>query len=929
MSNPLLELEKYGQSVWLDNISRGIIKNYELENLIESIGLKGITSNPTIFQKAITSGSDYDDQLKNLLIKNSALTSYELFKELAVKDIQDAADKLYPIYERTKGTDGFVSLEVSPELAYNTDATIEEARNLHHKVNRPNVMIKIPATQEGIPAIKQMILEGICINVTLIFSQEVYEEVVEAYISGLEERDKRNESIRQIASVASFFISRIDSMVDKELEKKGEKGLQGKIAIANAKLVYQSGQKLFSSERFKNLGKKGAKAQKLLWASTSTKNPDYSPALYVDELIGKNTVNTLPPETIEAYKKYGKPKADMIEKKLDGAESQMEKLNDIGISFKEITEKLTAEGVRKFADSFKELMDGISKKKESLLTEGSRFQKIYLPENIKEKINARIKKWQSEKILERIWECDPTVWKQKKEDDVELSNRLGWLNLPSKMEDEIDDLKQFTEEIRKDFDTVVLLGMGGSSLAPEVFFKTFRKKKGFLSLIVLDSTHPEAVKNVRKEIDPVKTLFIVASKSGGTTETMSFFHFFFDEVKKINTEPGSQFIAITDAGSSLEKLAGERKFKKIFITPENVGGRYSALTYFGLLPAALIGVDIELLLTRAREITIKCSKDSGEENSPGCFLGAALGELASDGKDKLTIFASKKIISFPAWIEQLVAESTGKEGKGILPVIEDEPANPELYGNDRAFVFIRLQEDDNKNLDRGIKKLEESGFPIIIIDLRDEYDLGKEFYRWEIATALAGSVLQINPFDQPNVQLAKSLANEAMSEYSSKGKLAEEKPAYSENGIEFYGNTDSEDLETAIKDFLAHAREDNYAALMAFLPPSPELDKGMEMIRNKILNKYKIAVTAGYGPRFLHSTGQLHKGDGNTGLFIQFTGDIKNELKIPEKDYTFGILVTAQAQGDMKALRNRNRRGIRIHFKNAFEEGLKKISDFI
>lgn len=366
MKNPLIELEKYGQSVWLDNISRDMLLKNELKMLVEKDGLKGVTSNPSIFQKAMGSGHAYDEQIKELLSANPDISAGDLFETLAVKDIQDATDVLKVVYNKTDGYDGFVSIEVSPDLAYDTEATIAEAKRLHKKVGRPNVMIKIPATQEGLPAIRKMISEGVCINVTLIFSPTVYEQVVEAYISGLEDRVNKGESIENISSVASFFISRIDSAVDKELKSKGNSDLQGKIAIANAKLVYQKAKELFSSDRFKKLEKAGAKKQRLLWASTSTKNPEYSDVLYVEELIGKDTVNTLPPATLIAYRDHGNP-SDRIENNIGEAKSQMKQIAELGIDFEVVTKKLTDDGVVLFADSFKDLIKAIEQKKNEVL----------------------------------------------------------------------------------------------------------------------------------------------------------------------------------------------------------------------------------------------------------------------------------------------------------------------------------------------------------------------------------------------------------------------------------------------------------------------------------------------------------------------------------------------------------------------------------
>ena len=356
------ELELIGQSVWLDNISRDLLNNKELQKLIEEVGLKGVTSNPTIFQKAIGSGSAYDGQIEQLLSINPSLSADELFEELAVCDIQRAADVLFPVYEKTEGVDGFVSIEVSPILAYNTEGTINEARRLNKKVNRPNVMIKIPATMEGLPAIKQMIAEGVCINLTLIFSQQIYEQVVEAYIAGLEERNKKNGRLNNVSSVASFFISRIDTSVDKELDKVGNTALKGKIAIANAKLVYEKSKEIFSSNRFKKLMDKGARIQRLLWASTSTKNPFYPETIYIDELVGKDTINTMPPATIEAFKTKGKV-YNAIEDKVGEARNQMKTLKDLKIDFSEITKKLTVDGVESFAHSFRDLISTIEDKK--------------------------------------------------------------------------------------------------------------------------------------------------------------------------------------------------------------------------------------------------------------------------------------------------------------------------------------------------------------------------------------------------------------------------------------------------------------------------------------------------------------------------------------------------------------------------------------
>jgi glucose-6-phosphate isomerase len=547
-------------------------------------------------------------------------------------------------------------------------------------------------------------------------------------------------------------------------------------------------------------------------------------------------------------------------------------------------------------------------------------QEIFASDHILLTVENRLQLWKKNTVCMRLWNMDPTIWKQKPEENVELSNRLGWLNLPSFMQDYINELKDFADEVKKDFNNIVLLGMGGSSLAPEVFFKTFGKKKGFPALKVLDSTHPLSVRKILDNFDLKKTLFIVSSKSGGTTETMSFFYAFYNALMMFGANPGNHFIAITDKGSSLEMLARDKKFRKTFITPGEVGGRYSALTYFGLVPAALIGADIDSLLKNAEHMEKNSSKNTDISSNEGFRLGALLGELNLIKKDKLTFFVSPSISSFPSWIEQLVAESTGKDGKGIIPVILEPPGDSEVYGNDRVFIYYRLKNDDNVQYDSIIEKLKNTGFPVVTIHLDGLYDLGKEIYKWEIATAMAGSVLAINPFDQPNVQLAKTLANESMEEYKRTGILPLEKPAIIYENISLFGNFTSSDIKKAFNEFVSQAVEGDYFAIQSFMPYSDDLDKSIVKLKIVLRDKFHLAVTSGYGPRFLHSTGQLHKGDGNKGLFIQFTSDAVNDLDVPGRGYSFGTLITAQAQGDLKALRNNGRKVISIYLSGKLKD---------
>lgn len=538
-----------------------------------------------------------------------------------------------------------------------------------------------------------------------------------------------------------------------------------------------------------------------------------------------------------------------------------------------------------------------------------------LPDELKKRVSESIAKLKNINAVERIWKKDPKLWKENPAEDIELSNRLGWLNLPSENISSIKQLQDFAEELRQDYEYVIVLGMGGSSLAPEVFSKTYGSEKGFPELSILDSTHPAVIKKVLEHEELNKTLFIVASKSGGTAETMSFYYTFYDALANFLPLPGLQMVVLTDPGSSLEKLAIEKGFRKIFSTPPEVGGRFSALSEYGLVPAALIGMDLHKFLSNAKRLADTCSPALNDENNPGLYLGTLLGEAANSGVDKLTFLASKSIASFPQWAEQLIAESTGKEGKGILPVADEPLTDSSRYGSDRIFVYLRNDEDDNETLDGRVQLLKSSGFPVIEIKMKDSYGLAEEFFRWEFATAVSGIILKINPFDQPNVQLAKTLANQSLTTFRNTGKLPEEKPDLVESNIEIFGDGVEKNLAQSLAAFFAKRKPGDYLSIMAFLPYDSEIDKKLVQLRTKILEKYNITTTSGYGPRFLHSTGQLHKGGANNGLFIQITDSIKDDIEVPGQNYTFGVLVTAQAQGDMKALLQKERRVMRLHLK--------------
>jgi len=510
-------------------------------------------------------------------------------------------------------------------------------------------------------------------------------------------------------------------------------------------------------------------------------------------------------------------------------------------------------------------------------------------------------------VVERMWRKDHVVWKP---DSTEITNRLGWLTITDLMHKQIPALQSFAQEVRDaGFRHVVLLGMGGSSLGSEVLRQTFGSAAECPELIVLDSVIPASVQAVTDTIDPAHTLFLVSSKSGTTTEPISLFQYFRSLVESAvgKEKTGQNFVAITDPGTPLAKLAEEKRFRHIFLNPPDIGGRYSVLSYFGLVPAVLIGVDITMLLDRADSMRKRCAAPVPASENPGAWLGACMGTLALRGRDKLTLITSPSISSFGLWVEQLIAESTGKDGKGIIPIVGEPLVNPAHYGDDRMFIYLRLDEDDNSIIDAALERIKSSGQPVVTLELRDRYDLGTEFFRWEFATAVAGAILGINPFDQPNVQEAKDATERLLQEYTTSGRLP-----WVEADVSF-------------ADLLAEARKSRYLAIMAYVRQTPELDKVLVDFRRKVVERYGIATTLGYGPRFLHSTGQLHKGGPNTGLFLQITADHEKDLPIPGKPYTFGVVADAQALGDLQALQSSARRVARVHFSRVDAVALSRL----
>lgn len=924
--NPLKQLEACGQSSWLDYLKRSLIETGELHTLVDQDGLKGVTSNPSIFEKAIGESDEYTEALKQFQAVADHSVS-EIYEHLAISDIRAAADVLRPVYEQTQGRDGYVSLECSPYLANDTEATMSEALRLWAAVERPNLMVKVPGTPAGIPAIRQLIGRGLNINITLLFSVRVYEQVVDAYMSGLEDLARAGGDVSAIGSVASFFVSRIDTAIDKRLDELRNKQVadqfRGKVAIANAKYAYARYKALFAGQRWQSLAALGARTQRLLWASTSVKNPAYKDTMYVEALIGRDTVDTMPPATMDAFRDHGIATPDAIEQDVESARTLLTELEQQGVSLEDVTGDLVTEGVQQFADSFDKLLGSVARHRRVLL-EGDHSEKYIAPGSaeMKTAFADEIEIWRKNGRIRRLWAGDKSLWTGTDE-----NNWTGWLHIVEQELADLDQLRRFAEKVQRGgFTDVVLLGMGGSSLGPEVLSDIFGPQGGWPRFHMLDSTDPAQIQTIEHAINLDKALFIVSSKSGDTLEPNIFMDYFFDLVGAVRgkDKAGEHFVAITDPGSPLERRAKQLDFAHVFHGVPSIGGRYSVLSKFGLVPAAAIGLDIKRFLETTQPMARACGPDVPPSENPGVQLGVALGVAATRfRRDKVTIITSPGIADLGAWLEQLLAESTGKHGRGLIPLAGEPLAAPDRYGDDRIFVSIELEGQQNPSQRRAIAALERAGHPIIRIRVADAWHIGQEFFRWEMATAVAGVILGIDPFDQPDVEASKAKTNALTAEYETSHRLPAEVPVFRENGLALYADPRNaaelgqhNTVSGYLKSHFRRIHTGDYVAVLAYIQRNEANTQALTAIRTRIRDRTQAATCLGFGPRFQHSTGQAYKGGPNSGVFLQITCNDPIDVDVPGHSYSFGVVKAAQASSDLEVLDERDRRTLRVHLKD-------------
>lgn len=875
MNTPLHQLVALGQSPWLDFIRRDFIADGALARMVESHALRGVTSNPAIFEAAISGSDAYAADIRTLA--GEGLDANAIYERLAIADVQAAADVLRPVWEASEGADGFVSLEVSPFLARDTLGTITEARDLWKRVNRPNLMVKVPATKEGVPAIRQLIADGLNINVTLLFGIDRYRDVAWAFIEGLEERQAKGWPLTP-QSVASFFVSRVDVMLDPTLPDD----LKGQVAIANAVLAYEAFLEIFGSDRFKALA--GARPQRVLWASTGTKNPAYPDVKYCDALVAPSTVNTMPKETLEAFGDHGVAR-DVVVDSIPDAKDVMARAAAAGVDIEEVAAKLEAEAIEKFDKPFRKLLDLIESKRAGV------------PPTVEFRLgdlaaaaDAAYERFVAADGPARLWKRDGSLWSPDPEVIAEVEKFLGWTDIAEAMLPRVPELEAFALEVKEaGFTRCIVAGMGGSSLAPLVLAEAFGDADG-LPVDVLDSTDPGTMLRFLESPELATTLVIVASKSGSTAEPNAFCDALFGAVGKLRSDPGQNFVAITDPGSKMEKLAAERGFRRTFLGLPSIGGRFSALSVFGLVPAAVRGVDLRGLLGSA--IAVAKAPEASFR------LGAAIAAGATAGRDKLTVLTRPGLESLGLWLEQLVAESTGKEGTGVLPIAGESVGT--RYGEDRLFLSYGEAETPD-------------GQPSISIRFDAPTALGAEFMRAELATAVVGALLGINPFDQPNVEQAKVMTRDLLAKVRAEGSLTQ--PA---------SVTPSEAAA-----WLKEAIAPEFVGLLAYLTETPERTALLASLQSALRDATGCATTMGYGPRYLHSTGQYHKGGPNLGRFLVLVGGDARDAELPGEPFTFATFKNAQAFGDMAALEANGRQVKLVDLGSDADAGLVELLEAV
>lgn len=903
----LHSLQAFGQSAWLNYLRRAFLESGELGNLLEE-GIGGITSTPSIFAKAISHSSDYDEVLLRLVAQGKPIADFH--KLIIIDDMQRAADALHPVHEATDGLDGYVSVELDPAVIDDAVKTAATARHLLRAVDRGNAMIEIPATPAGIAAVRELTSDGVCVNVTHVFSVAMYEQVANAYLAGLAQFFETH-TVWRIApsSVVSFSLSRIDRAVDDALAELHQDHLQGQAAIALAKTAYGRFQQIFSGPEWEKLARRGARPLRLKWTRTTPRNFTYPDTYYVEALIGPETVMTFSPPTLRAFQQSGVV-APTLTQRPDQAKRVLANLADLGIDLDAIAARLQEESLADFRQQYEDLQLSVRRKRDQLQANWRRMELAL--GGLKTAVSRHTAALCRGRVPCRLWDHDHTLW------PASAVDQLGWLHIVETMQENLGRLRHFNNQVLQDGITdMVYLGMAGENILTGIF-AGFPHRSGGLNLHPLANSDPHTIRQLTKVLNPAKTLFVVGSKDGKNLETMALFKHFYNitadalDRDHAGTRVGQHFVAITDNNSALHRLAGEYGFRQIFLNDSHIPEGFTALSYFGLVPAVLLGVDGAALLENALALVGNSSSCNCPEKGDnlGMQLGVVLATLAEQGRDKLVLSASPALAPFTRWIAQMIAVCLAKEQKGLVPVVAEPVLETTVYGHDRAFVYLHLANDP---LPDYLRKLEAAGHPLIILHWEALNDLGGQLFLWQIAAVVAAHLMQINPFTTPNVELVNRRAQELLAFFQQQGRLPPGKAA----------PVTPQSLEA----FLDQVQPGDYIITQAFISPSPESEAVLQEFCACLRRKKGVPVMLNYGPAYLSTLGQLYQGGPRTGYFVQLTMPLPLEdVHIPDvagepaTSLSFGVLNMANALADGQVLARNWRHMMRFHLPNGVQD---------
>ncbi len=916
--DPIQSVHSLGQSLWLDIIRRDSLDSGELADRVAAGELRGATSNLTILESAILSSDSYSVDLRRLA--QAGWTAEKIFNQLAVDDIRAAADAFLPLFEQTNGGDGFVSIDVNPEFADDTNRTIEEAKRLWDAVNRPNAMIKIPATLAGLPAIESSIRAGINVNATLIFSLGRYIEVMEAYMIGLEGRLEAGGSLDYVTSVASFFVSPIDIALDEQLrevfqrcEAEGERAssLLGKVAIANSKLAYAQFVATFQGERFQKLATRGARVQRPLWASTSMKNPEYPDTYYVDNLIGPDTVNALSEASLKAFKDHGTPELTLPEN-ISTARSQLQALDDLGISLDAAAEQLEVQGVSESAISYRSILGTIEEK-------AGAFQKEIAA--LEPKMRETLAEVELDDVGKRLWQQDVTLWVERDREKARVRRWLGWLSEPARASTETAELTRFAEALDPAITTFVLIGSGGGTITAEMLARILAPPNG-IDLHTISTANPDDIRTIKRKIAPEATFYLlVDSSSGDGIEEHLLSTFWEQALRKLEEQTGDHFVVITKDGSKLHHWAVEKGIQKIIEADKQDDFWLSPFNWTSLLPAAQAGADIQSFVQGGVGMTRACGPLVDVAQNPGLFLSSVLAAAFRSGRDKVTLFADPPLEPILKWIEGLLAAGRGKEESGFIPIWDEPLGSGNVYGDDRLFVYLR----SSGALDRRLAGWIRADIPVLVLETSTNPEaIGEMLVQWQIGAAIAQHLLSVNPTDLDARHRTRAELQHILHRLERKGALPQADPLWQGDGVQL--RAASRDLQftgsglSEVVDFiLSESQEAGGLGLRLYTPMSITLQGKVKRLRHTLrdqLGLFSLASPAGCD---LCSD----RGLKDMVYLILMVKPRKDEA-IPGKNYTFGQLFEGQALSDLAAMKGYGSPVLYLYF-----DAQKRLSDFL